>query len=59
MSPTKGDYTRDDEVRSNSQTQDIFTTHLKGTHHFGEAFTVDWSGLFSDARKIPTVPIPR
>ena len=49
--PDKGDYTRDDEMRSNTQTQDIFATHLKGTHHFGDAFTVDWSGIFSDARE--------
>ncbi|HAT61670.1 MAG TPA: TonB-dependent receptor [Prevotella sp.] len=47
--PDKGDYTRDDEIRTNTQTQSIFASHLKGTHHFGDHFTVDWSGVFSRA----------
>lgn len=49
--PEKGLYTRDDEIRSNTQTQTIFATHLKGTHKFGQQFTVDWSGVFSEARE--------
>ena len=44
-------YTQDDETRSLSQTQSVFATHLKGTHHFGDSFTVDWSGLFSEAKE--------
>ena len=42
-------YTQDDETRSLSQTQSIFATHLKGTHHLTKDFTVDWSGLYSEA----------
>ena len=42
-------YTQDDETRSLSQTQSIFATHLKGTHHLMKDFTVDWSGLYSEA----------
>ncbi|MGI6232161.1 MAG: TonB-dependent receptor domain-containing protein [Prevotella sp.] len=49
--PDEGNWTRDDEVRSNTQTQNIFTTHLKGTHHLTEHFTVDWSALYSDAQE--------
>ena len=44
-------YTQEDEMRSTSQTQSVFATHLKGVHHFTDAFTVDWSGLYSDARE--------
>ena len=42
-------YTQDDETRSLSQTQSIFATHLKGTHHLTKDFTIDWSGLYSEA----------
>ena len=44
-------YTQDDETRSLSQTQSIFATHLKGTHHLTKDFTVDWSGLYSEAKE--------
>ena len=44
-------YTQDDETRSMSQTQSIFATHLKGTHHLTKDFTVDWSGLYSEAKE--------
>ena len=44
-------YTQDDETRSLSQTQSIFATHLKGTHHLTKNFTVDWSGLYSEAKE--------
>ena len=43
-------YTQDDETRSLSQTQSIFATHLKGTHHLTKYFTVDWAGIFSHAK---------
>lgn len=43
-------YTQDDETRSLSQTQSIFATHLKGTHHLTKDFTVDWVGIFSQAK---------
>ena len=43
-------YTQDDELRSISSTQSIFATNLKGTHHVTDRFTVDWSGVFSQAR---------
>ena len=43
-------YTQDDETRSQSQTQSIFATHLKGTHHLTKDFTVDWAGIFSQAK---------
>ncbi len=43
-------YTQDDELRSTSSTQSIFATNLKGTHHVTDRFTVDWSGVFSQAR---------
>ena len=42
-------YTQDDEMRSMQQTQTIFATHLKGTHHLTRDFTVDWSGVYSTA----------
>lgn len=44
-------YTQDDEVRSLSTTQSIFATNLKGTHHLAKDFTVDWSGVFSQAKE--------
>lgn len=44
-------YTQDDETRSLSQTQTIFATHLKGTHHLTHDLTVDWAGIFSQAKK--------
>ena len=43
-------YTQDDETRSLSQTQTIIATHLKGTHHMTRNFTVDWAGIFSEAK---------
>ena len=43
-------YTQDDELRSTSSTQSIFATNLKGVHHLTDRFTVDWSGVFSQAR---------
>ena len=43
-------YTQDDETRSLSQTQSIFVTHIKGTHHLTKDFTVDWAGIFSQAK---------
>ena len=44
-------YTQDDETRSLSQTQSIFATHLKGTHHLTKDLTIDWSGLYSEAKE--------
>ena len=44
-------YTQDDETRSLSQTQSVFATHLKGTHHLTPNFTVDWAGIFSQAKE--------
>lgn len=44
-------YTQDDEVRSLSTTQSIFATNLKGTHHLTKDFTLDWSGVFSQAKE--------
>ena len=44
-------YTQDDETRSLSQTQAIFATHLKGTHHLTHDLTVDWAGIFSQAKE--------
>ena len=43
-------YTQDDETRSLSQKQSIFATHIKGTHHLTKDFTVDWAGIFSQAK---------
>ena len=43
-------YTQDDEIRSLSTTQSIFATNLKGTHHLTKNFTLDWSGIFSQAK---------
>ena len=44
-------YTQDDETRSLSQTQSVFATHLKGSHHLTPSFTVDWAGIFSQAKE--------
>lgn len=44
-------YTQDDEVRSLSTNQSIFATNLKGTHHLTKDFTIDWSGVFSQAKE--------
>ena len=44
-------YTQDDETRSLSQTQSVFATHLKGTHHLTPSFTVDWASIFSQAKE--------
>ena len=44
-------YTQDDETRSLSQTQSVFATHIKGTHHLTPSFTVDWAGIFSQAKE--------
>ena len=44
-------YTQDDETRSMSQTQGVFATHLKGIHRLTSNFTIDWSGLYSEARE--------
>ena len=44
-------YTQDDETRSLSQTQSVFATHLKGTHHLTPSFTVCWAGIFSQAKE--------
>ena len=44
-------YTQDDEMRSLSQTQSIFATHLKGVHHLTDRLTLDWSGIFSQAKE--------
>lgn len=43
-------YTQDDEARSLLQTQSILATHLKGAHHLTKDFTVDWAGIFSQAK---------
>ncbi len=45
----KGNFTQEDETRSVAQTQTVFATNLKGTHHFTDDLTVDWSGIFSRA----------
>ena len=44
-------YTQDDEVRSTSTTQSIFATNLKGTHSLTKDLTLDWSGIFSQAKE--------
>ena len=44
-------YTQDDEIRSLSTTQSIFATNLKSTHHLTKNFTLDWSGIFSQAKE--------
>ena len=44
-------YTQDDEIRSLSTTQSIFATNLKGTHHLTKNFSLDWSGIFSQAKE--------
>ena len=43
-------YAQDDELSSMSATLSVFAAALKGTHHLTERFTVDWSGVFSQAR---------
>ena len=48
---TADDYTQNDETRSFEQTQTVLATHLKGTHRLGENLTVDWAGIFSEARE--------
>lgn len=44
-------YTQDDELRSSTQTQSIFASHLKGTHHILPDLTFDWAGIFSRAKE--------
>lgn len=44
-------YTQDDEIRSTSTTQSIFAANLKGMHHLTQDFTIDWSGIFSQAKE--------
>lgn len=46
-----GNWTRADEMRTLTQTQNIFASNIKGTHHFTRNLTVDWAGLFADARE--------
>ena len=48
---TATDYTQNDETRSFEQTQTVLATHLKGTLHLVERFTIDWAGIFSEARE--------
>ena len=44
-------YTQDDELRSSTQTQSIFASHLKGTHHILPDLTFYWAGIFSRAKE--------
>lgn len=44
-------YTQDDELRSSTQTQSIFASHLKGTYHILPYLTFDWAGIFSRAKE--------
>ena len=44
-------YTQDDELRSSTQTQSIFASHLKGTHHILPDLTFDWASIFSRAKE--------
>lgn len=44
-------YTQDDELRSSTQTQSIFASHLRGTHHILPDLTFDWAGIFSRAKE--------
>lgn len=46
-----GSWTRSDEMRTMTQTQNIFASNIKGTHRLTRNFTVDWAGLFADARE--------
>jgi TonB-dependent receptor len=46
-----GNWTRADEMRTMTQTQNIFASNIKGTHQLTRNFTVDWAGLFADARE--------
>lgn len=44
-------YTQDDELRSSTQTQSIFASHLRGTHHILPDLTFDWASIFSRAKE--------
>lgn len=46
---THDNYTQEDEMRSSAQTQSIFATHLRGTHSWSPALTVEWAGIYSRA----------
>ena len=46
-----GNWTRTDELRTMTQTQTIFASTIKGTHQLTRHFTIDWAGLFADARE--------
>lgn len=48
--PDKGNYTLNNEFRTNKQTQNVFATNLKGTHRLLPNFSIDWAGIFADAR---------
>jgi outer membrane receptor protein involved in Fe transport len=48
---TNNSWTRADEMRSMTQTQTIFASNIKGIHRLTPHFTVDWAGLFADARE--------
>lgn len=48
---TADSYTQNDETRSFEQTQTVVATHLKGTHHFTDNLTIDWAGIYSEARE--------
>ncbi len=47
---TADSYTQDDEMRSSEQIQNILATHLRGRHRWSPGFTVDWAGIYSQAR---------
>lgn len=47
--PSHGLFTRDDELRSSTQTQRIWASHLKGLHALGD-LRVEWSAQLSQAR---------
>jgi len=46
----KGNYTLNNEFRTNKQTERVLTSHLKGTHQLLPNFCVDWSGVFALAK---------
>lgn len=48
---TNSNWTRADEMRTMTQTQTIFASNIKGVHRLTPNFTVDWAGLFADARE--------
>ncbi len=48
---TADSYTQDDETRSAEQTQNIFASNLKGTHHLTPNLSIDWSGIYSKAKE--------